>query len=244
MKKLLCAIGLLTLLVGCQHKPKVKPVPVAHWTSADRWGEFPVGDYVIRNDIWGAGYGPQAIWAVDHREWGVCAEHPDTGGIKAYPHVGRMVGSRLSSMQKINSRFKVTVPAAGSYNTAYDVWCEKHAYEIMLWVNWAGKMGPITTRYENGQPIPDVANVTVGGHTWNVFIGHNGANEVFSFLRTQPAVEGEVDVKAILEWIRARGWFAKHGDDVMLDEVQFGWEITSSPGGLDFAVEDFSVTVE
>ena len=126
--------------------------------------------------------------------------------------------------------------ADGSYNSAYDIWCEKHAYEIMLWVNWAGKMGPITTHYDDaGQPIPDVANVTVGGHTWNIYKGSNGANEVFSFLRTSPATAGEVDVKAILDWIHAQGWFAKHGD-VLLDEVQFGWEITSSAGGLDFAV--------
>jgi hypothetical protein len=30
---------------------------------------------------------------------------------------------------------------------------------------------------------------------------------------------------------------------VLLDEVQFGWEISSSVGGLDFAVSDFSVDV-
>jgi len=155
-----------------------------------------------------------------------------------------MVEKRLSALRKVTSRFGVTVPAEGSYNTAYDIWCEKHAYEIMLWVNWAGKMGPITTHYDDaGQPIPDVANVAVGGHTWNIYKGSNGANEVFSFLRTSPATAGEVDVKAILDWIHAQGWFAKHGD-VLLDEVQFGWEIADSPGGLDFAVTDFAVEVK
>jgi len=247
MKTLLCLLSFVAgfgLLAGCQNKPKPKPVPAAKWTAADRWSEYTTEGYVVRNNIWGDGYGPQAIWARDPQTWGVCADHPNTGGIKAYPHVGKMVEKRLSALRKVTSRFGVTVPAEGSYNTAYDIWCEKHAYEIMLWVNWAGKMGPITTHYDDaGQPIPDVANVTVGGHTWNIYKGSNGANEVFSFLRTSPATAGEVDVKAILDWIEARGWFAQ-GRNVILDEVQFGWEIADSPGGLDFAVTDFAVEVK
>lgn len=247
MKNLLCfmcALAGLTLATGCQHPPKPKLPPLAEWTNAERWAEFPTDGYVVRNDIWGEGHGPQAIWAKNHAAWGVCADHPNTGGIKAYPHVGKMVERRLSALRQVTSRFAVMVPTEGSYNTAYDVWCEKHAYEIMLWVNWAGKMGPIAARYDAaGQPVPDVANITVGGHTWNIYKGSNGANEVFSFLRTSPATKGEVDVKAILDWIQAQGWFAKHGD-VLLDEVQFGWEITSSAGGLDFRVDDFDVTVQ
>jgi hypothetical protein len=53
-----------------------------------------------------------------------------------------------------------------------------------------------------------------------------------------------VDIKAVLDWIKNRGWFDRPaGGDVLLDEVQFGWEISASTGGLDFAVSDFSVDV-
>jgi len=51
-----------------------------------------------------------------------------------------------------------------------------------------------------------------------------------------------VDIKAILDWIRGQGWFARPaGGDIALDEVQFGWEISAAAGGLDFAVTDFAV---
>ena len=245
MKILIPALLLLGLLSACQSTSHTAPTASqARWTTSGTFDEKPFGGYVVRNNIWGEGHGSQQLWANSAADWGVHADHPDTSGIKAYPHAGWMVDRRLSRLAKVTSRFAVAVPKAGSYNTAYDIWCEKHAYEIMLWVNWAGKMGPITTHYDDaGQPIPDVANVTVGGHTWNIYKGSNGANEVFSFLRTSPATAGEVDVKAILDWIHAQGWFAKHGD-VLLDEVQFGWEITSSAGGLDFAVEAFDVKVE
>ena len=255
MKRALLLTPILILAAGCQTRPAAsssaapatKPQPpsaTARWTADGARDEHPFGGYIVRNNIWGSGPGPQSIWAESQARWGVHAYHPETEGVKSYPHAGREIGRRLGELQSVKSRFAVTVRAAGSYNSAYDIWCEKHAYEIMLWVNWAGKMGPITTHYDDaGQPIPDVANVTVGGHTWNIYKGSNGANEVFSFLRTSPATAGEVDVKAILDWIHAQGWFAKHGD-VLLDEVQFGWEITSSAGGLDFAVEAFDVKAE
>ncbi|HPO01674.1 MAG TPA: hypothetical protein PK879_13260, partial [Opitutaceae bacterium] len=165
-------------------------------------------------------------------------------GVKSYPHAGWEVGRPLHALQTVKSRFAVTVPAAGSYNSAYDIWCEKHAYEIMLWFNWRGKMGPIARSWDaTGKPAVEVENVTVGGHTWDIYKGTNGYNVVISFMCTSQTNAGEVDVKAILDWIEARGWFAQ-GRDVLLDEVQFGWEIADSPGGLDFAVTDFAVEVK
>ena len=215
----------------------------SRWTLTERYGEHSAGGYAVCNDIWGDGAGPQTVWADSFAHWGVRANHPDTAGIKAYPHAGRNVQRRLDAIRQCMSRFAVAVPAAGSYNTAYDIWCEHHAYEIMLWVNWRGKTGPIARSWDAaGKPAVEVTGVTVGGHTWDVYKGSNGANAVFTFLCTSPMTTGEVDIKAVLDWIRARGWFGRpEGGDVLLDEVQFGWEITASPGGLDFAVNDFAV---
>jgi hypothetical protein len=47
-----------------------------------------------------------------------------------------------------------------------------------------------------------------------------------------------VDIRAIAQWIRARGWFG----DVTIGNVQLGHEITSSAGGKDFITNSFSVT--
>lgn len=235
-------IALAALLAACEHRADLAS---ARWTSDGKYSEFPTGGYVVSNDVWGEGPGPQSIWADSHAHWGVHAGHPDTGGIKAYPHAGWAVNQRLSALRHCSSRFAVTVPAAGSYNTAYDIWCESHAYEIMLWVNWRGKMGPIARSWDaTGKPAVESAGVAVGGYTWDVYKGTNGANDVFTFLCTAPATAGEVDIMAVLDWIKARGWFNRQGGgDVLLDEVQFGWEISASPGGLDFSADDFSVEV-
>jgi hypothetical protein len=39
-------------------------------------------------------------------------------------------------------------------------------------------------------------------------------------------------------WIESRGWFG----DVTLGSVQFGFEITSSSGGLNFTANNYSVS--
>ena len=239
---LAAALPLAAALAACVHGTGANPV---RRISADRWAEFPAAGYVVRNDVWGRGPGPQTIWMRSPADWGVRADHPDTNGIKAYPHAGRAVGRRLDAIAACASRFAVAVPAAGSYNSAYDIWCEHHAYEIMLWLNWRGRMGPIARSWDaQGRPAVELTAVTVGGHTWDVYKGTNGQNVVITFLCQSPATAGSVDVKAVLDWVRARGWFDGHAHgNVLLDEVEFGWEITASPGGLDFAVTDFAVDV-
>lgn len=72
-------------------------------------------------------------------------------------------------------------------------------------------------------------NARVGGRNWNVFKGTDRSNEVFSFLRTADSTSGTVDVNAVLQWIaHSKGWMS--GSETIGD-VQFGYEISSSPGG-------------
>lgn len=206
--------------------------PAAHaatWSSSDRWGSWSNGGYTLYNNIWGGGAGPQTIWANSYSNWGVWADHPNTGGVKSYPNASRSVNKRLSALGSATSRFNVTVPGGGAYTTAYDVWCDNNAYEIMLWMNKQGAVGPLGSWQ---------TSATVGGHSWNVYRGSNGSNAVFSFVRTGNTSSGSVDIKAVLNWIRNRGWFG----DVTLGNVQFGYEITSSSGGMNFTTNSFSVS--
>ena len=69
--------------------------------------------------------------------------------------------------------------------------------------------------------------------------GSNGANEVFSFLRTSDSNSGTVNVLPILKWIKdTKGWMGNE----TIGDVQFGFEITSSSGGLDFATNNLTVS--
>ena len=85
----------------------------------------------------------------------------------------------------------------------------------------------------------------VGGHTWQIHRGSNGANQVYSFVRTGNTTSGPVDVTQVCQWIRSRGWF---GDvtigDVTIGDVQFGYEITSSAGGRDFVTNNLTITAD
>jgi len=202
----------------------------AEFVSTDQWATFENGGYIVRNDVWGSGAGTSELHATTYKDWYVHANHPNTGGVKAYTHVAKAVNKKLSALGSATSTFTVKVPSGGAYTTAYDIWADNNKYEIMLWMNQAGAVGPIGG---------SVATATVGGHSWNVHKGTNGANDVFSFIRTGGNTSsGTVDIKAIMNWIKTQGWFA----DVTLGEVQFGFEITSSAGGLDFTVSNFGVT--
>ncbi len=220
---ILAMVAVLTVSLGSS------TALAAAWNSSDRWGTWSNGGYTVRNNVWGGGHGPQSIWANSYSNWGVWANHPNTGGVKSYPHSEKLVNRRLSSIGSLRSSFNVSYPNAGAYTTAYDIWANNNAYEIMLWMNKVGAVGPIGSWQ---------ASVSVGGHSWNVYRGSNGSNAVFSFVRTSNTGSGTVDIKAVMDWIRGRGWFG----DVTVGSVQFGYEITSSSGGLNFTTNSYSVS--
>ena len=220
------AMALLAMFVVV---PIVTSAHAAAWSSSDKYATWSDGGYTLRNDVWGSGAGAQSIWANSYSNWGVWADHPNTGGVKSYPHSAKNIGKRISAIGSLSSRFDVSVPNSGAYESAYDIWLSNNAYEVMLWMNQTGPVGPIGSKQET---------VSVGGHTWDVYKGSNGSNAVFSFVRNGNINAGNVDIKAVLNWIKDKGWFG----DVTLGEVQFGFEITSSSGGLNFASNSYSVS--
>jgi hypothetical protein len=205
------------------------PAHAATWSSSDQWGTWSNGGYTLYNNIWGSGAGSQTIWANSYSDWGVWANHPNTGGIKSYPNAKRVVGKKVSAIGSLKSSYNVTVPSSGAYNTSYDIWDTDYDYEVMLWVNYNGAVGPIGSQQ---------ATVSLGGSQWAVYKGDNGANQVFSFLRTSDSTSGTVDILPILKWIEQQGWW--RGETI--GDVQFGYEITSSPGGMNFTTNRYSVS--
>ncbi|MFI1001758.1 hypothetical protein ACIP10_24730 [Streptomyces galbus] len=206
------------------------PASAAVWNSCDQWGNTSLNGYTLYNNIWGSGAGSQCIWANSGTNWGVWADHPDTGGIKSYPDAKKVINKSITSLSSLTSSYNVTVPSSGAYNTSYDIWDTDHDYEIMLWVNKTGAVGPLGTSQ---------GTVTLGGHTWTVYKGSNGANEVFSFIRTSNSTSGTVSILPILKWIKdTKGWFGNE----TIGDVQFGYEITSSSGGLNFQTNNLTVS--
>lgn len=222
-------LGMVAAVLAMTVCAFASPANAATWSSSDRWGSWSNGGYTIYNNVWGGGYGPQSIWANSSSNWGVWANHPNTGGVKSYPNASRAVNRSLSSLNSLTSNYNVSVPGAGAYTSTYDVWANNNAYEIMLWMNRNGAVGAIGSLQ---------TTVSVGGHSWDVYRGNNGSIEVFSFLRRGNSNAGSVDIRAVLNWIRNRGWFG----NVTIGNVQFGYEITSSSGGLNFTTNSYSVS--
>ncbi|MFE9451055.1 hypothetical protein [Streptomyces sp. NPDC006739] len=206
------------------------PASAAVWNSCAQYGNTSLNGYTLYNNIWGSGAGSQCIWANSGTNWGVWANHPNTGGIKSYPNSDKVINKSITSLGSLSSSYNVSVPSSGAYETAYDIWDTNHQYEIMLWMNKTGPVGPLGTSQ---------GNVTLGGHSWTVYKGTNGSNQVFSFVRTSNSGSGTVNVLPILKWIKdTKGWYG----NVTIGDFQFGFEITSSSGGLNFTVNSESVS--
>lgn len=206
------------------------PASAAVWNSCDQWGQTNLNGYTLYNNIWGSGAGSQCIWANSGTNWGVWANHPNTGGIKSYPNQTKAINKSITSLTSLSSSYNVSVPSSGAYNTSYDIWDTDHDYEIMLWVNKTGAVGPLGTSQ---------GSVSLGGHSWNVFKGTNGANEVFSFIRTSNSSSGTVNILPILKWIKdTKKWMGNE----TIGDVQFGYEVTSSSGGMNFTTNNLTVS--
>jgi hypothetical protein len=249
----IAAIIILTIF-SCSKTSSIKSQSTAAaveavWSSSDKFGSFANGGYTVYNDVWGSGAGSQNIWANSFSNWGVWANHPNTGGVKSYPNSTKFVGKTLSSLAGCSSSFNATTPSGGAWESTYDIWDSNNANETMLWMNYTGtatgggNVKPISYTYDgSGNAVPAFTNVTVGGHTWNVFRGNNGSNNVYSFLRTTKTNSGTVDVLAIQKWIESKGWFG----NITQGNVQYGFEITSCYGtngsGENFTCNSYSVT--
>ncbi|GHH16467.1 glycoside hydrolase family 12 protein [Streptomyces lanatus] len=230
IRKITMAVLAPAMALGATVGLASAPASAAVWNSCDQWGNTGLNGYTLYNNIWGSGAGSQCIWANSGTNWGVWANHPNTGGIKSYPNSKKVINKTIASLGSLTSNYNVTVPSSGAYNTSYDIWDTDYDHEIMLWVNYNGAVGPIGTSQ---------GTVSLGGHTWNVYRGSNGANNVYSFLRTSDSSSGSVDMKPILNWIASKGWMST---SETIGDVQFGYEITSSSGGLDFNTNNLTVS--
>jgi hypothetical protein len=206
--------------------------------SSDQWAQFTDGAYTLYNDVWGGGAGTQQLCQNSHSNWRVVANHPNTSGVKSYANASLTLNRTLSSMKSLTSSFNVSVPTSGSFETTYDLWANNNAYEIMVWMNKYGQVGPIASSYDANGAVPSASNVTLGGHTWNIYRGSNGSNAVYSFVRTSNTNSGTVDLLALFTWLKTNGWWG----DVTLGAQQFGYEISGTGGALTFTTNNYTLS--
>ncbi len=168
------------------------------WIACGQWDKWTTGDLTVYNDLWGAGAGAQCITARNGSHFAVTSTQPATSGVKSYPNSGfTNLGRTIGSLAAFSSGFDITVPSSGDWEATYNLWVPT---EVMVWMYTNGNVGPIAAAWDStGKPIPNATDITVGGHTWNVY-HQNGGSNVISFVRTTNTTSATVDLKALLTW--------------------------------------------
>ncbi|MEX3816046.1 glycosyl hydrolase [Paraburkholderia sp. BR13439] len=216
------------------------------------------GRYTINNDVWSpcsnVTAGPQTIWANSklggdsEPDWGVTSDQPNTSGIKSYPHIGYQVNKTIGSLNSLSAIVSATTPSGGAWESTFDIWAGGKAHEIMIWLNYTGtaegcgNVKPISYNWtQAGCAIPLYRNVSLSNGSWNVYVGTNRSNIVYTFVRTTTTDNAAIDVLAFMKFLRSLNYF---DDDLEIGDLQYGFEITSSRGNLSFASKKFTVTAE
>jgi Cellulose binding domain/Glycosyl hydrolase family 12 len=201
------------------------------YDASFRYAQYEIGGYAISNDEWGTGFDTQTLWVKSANDWGVTSTQPDTPNVKSYANIGKNMNVPLNSLSSATSSFNETNPAHGNWESAYDIWLNGTGIEVMAWT------------YVNGsaQPLGDPANtVTLDGNTWTLYVGNNGHNPTYSFVRQGNETSGTVDLLGLLKYLEnTGGYFA----NPTLSSIQYGWEITGTGNEpTNFTMNDYSAS--
>jgi hypothetical protein len=180
--------------------------------------------------------------------WGFATNQPATNGVKSYPNIGLSPRLLISGINSYTSTIDITNPVGttGTWEAAYDMWVKvppgtttnnNTRIEIMIWM-YVNKAGPISS-------IVDTTHPVLGDYTWTVHYGSNGSNATISFVNSINVTSGTVDILAMLKWLIANNTtqYGQFTDAWTLDQVQWGWEISSDAGEVqEFVNNSFSVS--
>ncbi|MBN1411713.1 MAG: hypothetical protein JW969_12775 [Spirochaetales bacterium] len=229
--KIVLAICLSMFIFGCYMADRESPaseqgVTRGCWSSSAQYATWSDGTYSVCNNVWGSGAGYQNLWVCSYYNWGIYCNHPyGSGNVKSYPSVRKVINQRLSSISQLKSTCTYTLPGSGTWNAAYDIWCDGMACEVMVW-----------TYRKNQIPLGTYqTNVTVGGNNCNVYKGYSKNGLVVTFVRTSNTTSGYVNIKDVLNWVKNRGWFG----DVTVRQVEFGFEVVQCTG--EFKLRGYSL---
>jgi cellulose 1,4-beta-cellobiosidase len=197
--------------------------------TTDGNADFTVANSAISNATNGAPGGYPAIYQGCH--WGSCS----SGGLTSTP----IQVANLTS-GKVTTSWSTTQPGGGNvYDVAYDIWFNQtpttsgqpNGTELMVWLNHNGPVQPV------GSVV--ASNVSLGGHTYNIWEGQQSSWNTVSYVMTSGATSvSGLDVGTLTQDMVSRGytkssWF--------LIDIEAGFELWQ--GGAGLATNSFSVSI-
>jgi cellulose 1,4-beta-cellobiosidase len=196
--------------------------------TADGGADFTVANSSIANSTNGSPGAYPSIYQGCH--WGNCS----SGGLSASP-----VQVSALTPGKVTTSWATTQPGGGSdYDVAYDIWFNQtpttngqpNGSELMVWLNHNGPVQPF------GSEV--ASNVTLGGHTYNVWEGAQSSWNTITYDMTSPATSvANLDVGTLTQDMVSRGYTKSSW---YLIDVEAGFELWQ--GGAGLTTNSFSVS--
>ena len=200
----------------------------AECITTDGNADFTVANSSISNATNGAPGGYPSIYQGCH--WGNCS----AGGLSTTPVQVSNLGTG-----KVTTSWSTTQPGGSSaYDVAYDIWFNQtsttsgqpNGAELMVWLNHNGPVQPFGSQV--------ATNVSVGGHTYNVWFGNQGWNTISYTMTSGATSVSNLDVGQLAADAMSRGYI--QGSWWLID-IEAGFELWQ--GGAGLATNSFSVNV-
>ena len=206
------------------------------------------GRYVVQNNRWGT-TAQQCINVTDNG-FAITSQQgssPTNGAPVSYPSIfvgchytncspGTNLPIQVSQISSATSSISYNYVSGATYNASYDIWLDPTPkrdgvaqMEIMIWFNRQGSIQPIGSA---------VGTANVGGRTWEVWRGSNGANNVISYLAPSAITSWSFNVLDFIADTRSRGAIT---NSWYLTSIQAGFEPWQ--GGTGLGVNSFSAAV-
>lgn len=211
------------------------------WCSSNPEGTWQPGGgkYLVQNDMWNSGAGPQRICADSEGDWqATSTQAQGNTAVETYPDTGELFGTAagqpadpVSGYTKIENNFTESLPPATkglSAEAADDVWLNNWGIEMMIWVDNVGRSLAGSTK---------LGSATVSGQQFGVY--KYGSSE-FIFDLNHNETTGRTNILASIEWLMKHGYVPT---SATLTEVEFGFEVASTNGtAKTFRMSKYSVS--
>jgi cellulose 1,4-beta-cellobiosidase len=196
--------------------------------TSDGGADFTVANSSIANATNGPPGAYPSIYQGCH--WGNCS----SGGLSASP-----VQVSALTPGRVTTSWSTTQPGGSSdYDVAYDIWFNQtpttsgqpDGSELMVWLNHNGPVQPF------GSEV--ASNVSLGGHTYNVWEGAQSRWDTVTYDMTSPATSvANLDVGTLAQDMVSRGYTKSSW---YLIDVEAGFELWQ--GGAGLTTGSFSVS--
>lgn len=195
------------------------------YSSEAQYASWTSGSYTIYNDVWGNSNPSQWLNINSVSSWNISTDQTG-GGVKSYANTSFWPYYTIENTGSVWVYFNTSTPGDSTYDNSFDCW-DNSGNEIMIWENWGGGAGPAGSE--------KYSNVSIAGANWNVYQGNVGHN-VISFLRTSQRWSGTEYPDELLNYAKSVGLIGGS----TLNEVQFGFEVSSTDGWQTFTMNGYS----